>query len=40
MSRPNVFADCSWDREAQQLKIRSRFAGKAADATNYLTLFG
>ena len=32
MTRPNVFADGSWDREAQQMKIRSRFVGKAAGA--------
>jgi len=30
--RPNVFADGSWDREAEKMKIRSRFVGKAAGA--------
>jgi uncharacterized cupin superfamily protein len=32
MSRPNVFADGAWDREGQQMKIRSRFVAKAAGA--------
>jgi uncharacterized cupin superfamily protein len=32
MSRPNVFADGSWDKESQQMKIRSQFVGKAAGA--------
>ena len=32
MTRPNVFADGAWDREAEQMKIRSRFVGKAAGA--------
>jgi uncharacterized cupin superfamily protein len=32
MSRPNVFAEGSWDRESQQMKIRSQFVGKAAGA--------
>jgi uncharacterized cupin superfamily protein len=32
MSRPNVFADGAWDREAQQMKIRSSFVAKAAGA--------
>jgi uncharacterized cupin superfamily protein len=32
MSRPNVFADGPWDRESQQMKIRSQLVGKAAGA--------
>jgi uncharacterized cupin superfamily protein len=33
MSRPNVFADGSWDMESEQMKIRSQFVGKTAGAT-------
>jgi uncharacterized cupin superfamily protein len=32
VTRPNVFADGSWDLEAQQMKLRGRFVGKAAGA--------
>lgn len=32
MNRPNVYADDGWDREAEQMKIRSRFVGRAAGA--------
>ena len=32
MSRPNVFADGPWDREAERMKIRSLFVAKAAGA--------
>jgi uncharacterized cupin superfamily protein len=33
MSRPNVFADQAWDRTAEQMRIRSRFVGMQAGAT-------
>ena len=32
MSRPNVFGDEPWDRAAEQMRIRSRFVGRAAGA--------
>jgi uncharacterized cupin superfamily protein len=32
MSRPNVFADDSWDMQAEEKKINGRFVGKAAGA--------
>jgi uncharacterized cupin superfamily protein len=32
VSRPNAFADDPWDRTAEQMRIRSRFVGKAAGA--------
>jgi len=32
MSRPNVFADGSWDMQAEQMQINGRFVGKAAGA--------
>jgi uncharacterized cupin superfamily protein len=32
MSRPNVFADDSWDMQAEEKQINGRFVGKAAGA--------